>query len=132
MDDNVDKWVEQFIQLRDARKALKDVFEKKDAELKGLMDERAGRLQAFLDNSGLEKASTKAGTVYTTTAYSASLSDPNAFMEFVIAHNRFDLLDRRANKVAVKEYVQSTNELPPGCNLNAIKTVGVRRANTKE
>jgi hypothetical protein len=42
-------------------------------------------------------------------------------------HNKFELLDRRANATAVKAYVKDTNQLPPGCNLNAIQSIGVRR-----
>jgi len=48
-------------------------------------------------------------------------------MKFVVDNNKFELLDRRANATAVKDYVAANNVLPPGCNLSAICTVGVRR-----
>jgi len=129
---DVEKWVQQFIGLRDMRKALKEEYEKKDKELRVLMDDRAGRLQAFLDKSGVESAKTAQGTVYATTRYTASLADPQAFMDFVIQRERWDLLDRKANATAVRDYVQKESALPPGCNLSALTTVGVRRPGAKK
>jgi hypothetical protein len=70
---------------------------------------------------------TKGGTIYTSTRYTASLADPEAFMKFVIETRQFDLLDRKANSTAVKDYVGEHNVLPTGCNLTAMKTLGVRR-----
>jgi hypothetical protein len=48
-------------------------------------------------------------------------------MRYVIANQKFELLDRRANVTAVKEFVKENKEQPPGCNLSAVETVGVRR-----
>jgi hypothetical protein len=59
------------------------------------------------------------------------LADPEAFMKYVIDNQAFDMLDRKANVTAVKEYVQETGALPPGVNLSSIKTIGVRRASGK-
>jgi len=48
-------------------------------------------------------------------------------MDYVTTNKLFDLLDRRANTTAVKAFVKKNNQLPPGCNLSAVETVGVRR-----
>jgi hypothetical protein len=52
-------------------------------------------------------------------------------MAFVKTTNNYDLLDRKANVTAVKDYVSENGTLPPGVNLSSIKTVGVRRASGK-
>ena len=85
-------------------------------------------LQDFLETAGAQSVKTKEGTVYASTRYTASLADPQAFMDYVIKHTAFDLLDRKANATAVRDFVENHNALPPGVNLNAIRTVGVRRA----
>jgi len=124
---DVDKWVKQYIALRDQLKVLNDAHETKTAAYKELMADRAGKLQAFLDDSGVESAKTANGTVYSTTRYTASLRDANAFMDFVRKNELWDLLDKRANANAVRDYIADTKTEPPGVNLSALKTVGVRR-----
>jgi hypothetical protein len=52
-------------------------------------------------------------------------------MKYVIDNNLFDLLDRKANVTAVKDHVKEKGALPPGVNLSAIETVGVRRPSAK-
>jgi len=127
----VDKRVSQYIQVRDAIAKAK---EKHEAELKPLVDLQnllTGWLQEFMDTAGAENVKTSHGTCYQSTRYTASLADPEAFMAFVKSTSQYDLLDRKANVTAVKDYVAEHNTLPPGVNLSAIKTVGVRRATGK-
>lgn len=124
----VEKRVAQYIQIRDAIAKIK---EKHEAELKPLNDLQnalTGWLQDFMDQSGTESVRTKAGTCYASARYTASLPDPEIFMKFVRETNNFDLLDRKANSTAVRDYVKEHGTLPPGVNLSAIKTVGVRRS----
>lgn len=120
--------IAQYIQVR---AMIKEVEEKHEAELKPLRELQnllSGWLQQHLEKTGSDSVKTKAGTAYISTRYTASLADPDAFMKFVINEGMFELLDRRANATAVKDYVQEKGALPPGVNLNGIKTVGVRRA----
>jgi cell division GTPase FtsZ len=124
----VDKWAAQYVALRDVLKKFDEANEVKRKEFKGLMEELSGKMQHFLETSGVDSASTKGGTIYTSIRYTASLADPEAFMRFVIETRQFDLLDRKANSTAVKDYVGEHNVLPTGCNLTAMKTLGVRRS----
>jgi len=123
----VDVRVEQYIQVRDKLKELDEEYEKKKAPLVEAQNLLTGWLMGFLEKTGSDKVGTKHGTCYTSTRYTTSLADPDAFMKFVIENSAFDLLDRRANATAVREYVKEKNALPPGANLSAIRTLGVRR-----
>lgn len=68
------------------------------------------------------------GTVYRRAQTSASLADASAFMDFVIEHRMWDLLDRKANVTAVQDYMKEhEGELPPGVNFNKQFKAGVRR-----
>lgn len=123
--------VAQFIATRDAIKAAN---EKHEASIKPLVDLQnmlTGWLQRFMDTAGAQNIKTKHGTCYNTTRYTASLADPQAFMQFVRSTENFDLMDRKANVTAVRDYVEANGNLPPGVNLSAINTVGVRRASGK-
>lgn len=125
--EDMEKRTRQFIEVRDKIAEVKD---RQAAELKPLLEIQevlAGRIQAFMQANKLENLKTSAGTCYVSTRYSASLADPEAFMQYVIANSAFDLMDRRANVTAVKDFVSAHKQLPPGCNLSAIETLGVRR-----
>lgn len=126
---NVDAVVEVFIAVRDKLKAMDDAHEQARKEWVDKKEKLSGWLLNFLETNGLANAKTVHGTVHTTTRSSATLADADAFMQYVIAHSEFDLLDRRANATAVKEFVKEHDgNLPPGVNLTTMKTVGVKRA----
>lgn len=121
--------VQQYVQVRDALKALDDEYQKKREPLIEVQNLLTGWIMEFLNKTGSQSVKTVHGTCYQSTRYTASLADPDAFMKFVIANGKFDLLDRRANATAVKDYVaENAGQLPPGANLSAVKTLGVRRA----
>jgi len=117
----------QYVQLRDR---IKELQEKHETELKPLL-ETQNLLTAWfmnqLEQVGAQSVKTSKGTVYATTRYTASLADPKAFMDYVITNQKWELLDRKANSTACKDFVAEHGSQPPGVNLSAIRTVGVRR-----
>ena len=127
----IEQRIAEYIECRDAIKLAKDEFEKSIAPLVELQNILTGRLQRFLETAGATSIKSKFGTCYSSTKYTASLADPKAFMDYVISTNQFDLLDRKANVTAVKDHVTEKGALPPGVNLSAIETVGVRRPTAK-
>ena len=127
----LERRVEQYVAVRDAIKAMEDKHKEELAALIETQNLLTTWLQDFLATSGAQSIKTAQGTVYASTRYSASLADPQAFMDYVITNNAFDLMDRKANATAVRDFVETHKSLPPGVNLNAIRTVGVRRASGK-
>jgi hypothetical protein len=127
----VAKRVEQYVKVRDRIQAMNKAHEETIKPLVEVQNMLTGWMQNFLEQAGADNIKTEHGTCYATTRYTASLADPEAFMQFVKATNSFDLLDRKANVTAVKDYVAEKGGLPPGVNMSAIKTIGVRRASGK-
>lgn len=123
-----EKRVGQFVKVRDKIKEISDRHKVELEPLTSLQGELTAWLTERLETVGAESVRTKEGTAYSTTRYTASLADPQVFMDFVKANDLFDLLDRKANATAVRDYVEEHKALPPGVNLSAIRTVGVRRA----
>lgn len=128
MTEDINKRVAQFVQVRDAIKRIEERHKTELAPLKADLNILEGKLEAALSANNAESLKTVSGTCYASVRHTASLADPDAFMNYVITHQKFDLLDRRANATAVRDYVKETNELPPGVNLNSVRTIGVRRA----
>jgi hypothetical protein len=118
----------QYVKLRDLIKA-KDAEHKKVMEpYKETLEQLNSVLLAHLNGIGANSASTDNGTVYRTEKKSASLADAKAFMDFVVASGAWDLLDRKANVVAVEDYINTNLAPPPGVNFTSTFVVGVRRA----
>lgn len=132
MQATVDKRVGQYIEVRDKIKEIKERHEKELAPLLDVQNLLGGWLESFLTNSGSTGVKTVHGTCYKSTRYTASLADPEAFMSYVIKNGKYELLDRRANATAVRDHAKENDgNLPPGVNLSAISSVGVRRPGKK-
>lgn len=127
----VEQRVAEYIACRDAINTMKEKHEQELKPLVELQNMLTGWLQRFMDAAGAENIKTAHGTCYTSTRFTASLADPEAFMKHVLSTQSYDLLDRKANVTAVKDYVAEHGTLPPGVNLSSISTVGVRRASGK-
>jgi hypothetical protein len=126
-----EKRTKQYIEVRDK---IREISERHSEELKPFVEIQnalTAWLTENLDKVGAKSIKTTQGTVYQSTRYSAALSDPKAFMDHVIETQNWNLLDRKANSTAVRDYVEQNKFEPPGVRLSAIRTVGVRRASDK-
>jgi hypothetical protein len=120
--------VTQYITIRDKIRAMEEAHKEALKPLKELLDKLSGVLAKHMEDTKSEAIKTEGGTCYLTTRWSASLADADAFMRFVKENDKFDLMDRKANATAVRDYVEEHNTLPPGVNLSSIQQVGVRRS----
>lgn len=125
----VDKRVAQFVMIRDEIEAIE---ERHRQELKPYINAKerlTGELLAFLDNNRLKSAKTSEGSIRVSVRHTGVCTDPDRFMDFVFEHNLRELLDRRANGVACRDYAEAHDGvLPPGVKINSMRTIGVTRA----
>lgn len=119
--------VQQYIAVREKRRALKKAYQDEDAPLIEGENLLSGAILRLLSDAGIENARTIYGTCFKTTKTTTSLADPDAFMNFVVHHGMFELLDRKANATAVRAYAEEHKELPPGVTLNSFTTIGVHK-----
>lgn len=124
----VDDIVAAYVRLRDQKAELKA----QQAEVMKPYDEALAKLEAealqILSDTGVESMKTSAGTVYKSVATSATVQDKSAFMGYIKEHQAFDLLDVRANKTAVQDFVTENQDTPPGVVIRREMKVGFRRA----
>jgi hypothetical protein len=125
---DIRKRVAQYVELRDKIKKIENEHKEALEPYKAALDRLNEVLLQHLNDINSDSASTDIGTVYRTAKASASLADASAFMDFVIEHRMWDLLDRKANVTAVQDYIrENEGELPPGVNFNKRYVAGVRR-----
>lgn len=124
-----DELVDKYIKLRDLKAKLKAEFEEKIAPLEAAMEKVEAVLLGAFDQMGVESARTANGTAYISMKTSASVADRDAYFAWVLANpeERMIFVEARANKTAVEHYKDTNQELPPGVNWSATRTVNIRR-----
>lgn len=119
--------VAKYIELRDRKSLYKAEYEGKVAKVNEVMDKIEAKLLEVFTSTGMESVKTEAGTAYASTRTSASVADRDAFLDFVRAREEWSLLDVRASKLAVEQFIAANEDIPPGVNLRQERVVGVRR-----
>ena len=124
--------IRQYRFVRDEIKKLDEEHESFMKERRALLSWLGSDLLNMLNATGQDSAKTQAGTAYITTQVSATLRDAEEFRRFVIDGQRWDMLDWRANKTAVKDWVAEHQNEPPGVAYNPVRVVGVRAPTKKQ
>jgi hypothetical protein len=125
---DVSQRIEQYVKLRDTIKKLDDEHKKKMSPYRETLEKLNAVLLAHLHAINGDSVATEFGTVYKSEKKSASIADGTAFMDFVIANQAWDLLDRKANVIATEEFIKSVGTPPPGVNFSSTFVAGVRRS----
>lgn len=122
-----DTRVAQYVKLRDKIKEIKDGHKEQLKPYTETLERLNSVLLGQLITAGGESVGTTAGTVYKTARETASVADMSAFWTYVVSQGDFDMVDKKANPTAVKEYIKEHGVPPPGVNFTTTDIVGVRR-----
>ena len=125
---NINDLVGQYVTLRDRIKEADDNHKKKVKAAKEYLEALETQLLGKLNDVGGESVKTPSGTVYRTERKSASIADGDLFRGFVKDNELYDLVDWKANALAVADFIKDNQVPPPGVNFSVAYTVGVRRA----
>lgn len=123
-----DSAIDKYNQLRDRIKEVQKAADAEKAQLTETLVKLENWITEHADKDGLENIKTEHGTAYWSTQSRASVADPSAFFDFVLANKRWDLLDKRVSRSAAKLHVEETGEAPPGVNYHTLRVFNVRRA----
>lgn len=128
---SMEEAVDLYRQIRDYIKAKQDALAE---ELKPLAQKRDQLAEYMLQQAiaqGVQSFDTPAGVAYVTEKYSATVRDAQAFFDFLNDNGQWGLADIKANKAAVKQYLQEHNALPPGVHYSSFQTMGVQKPKNK-
>ncbi|MDR1275994.1 MAG: hypothetical protein LBL72_06410 [Candidatus Accumulibacter sp.] len=103
-----------YLQTKDQLAAITREYKARVAKYDAAMERLTDVLDRILKHSGAKSLKTGTGTVYKAKAYYCSVADKSAFLEWIKTNDAFDLLTLQANKLAVKEYREQEQDLPPG------------------
>lgn len=125
----------EFAQLLEDYAAIRTFIEDEEAKIKPLKDVRdkiQAALQAQMNTMGVTNAKSVDGhAVVLATTNSAKVADADAFFNWVFEQGDDSFLQKRVAADRVKQYVDETNELPPGVTMDSVITLRFTRSKTK-
>lgn len=124
---DADHYIGKLVALKDKIAALEDEHEKALEPYKKLKEKLEKRILGYLLEIKAQNISTPIGTASVLHRKSASLEDPQAFMNYVIANQAWDLIDRKPNTKAVEDFIKEHGVQPPGAKFSDSLALGLRR-----
>ena len=119
--------VAKYRQLRDKVGSIKDEHSAQLKPYNDMMDAMETAALAKMQAEGIDSIKTKDGTMYQSTLRSYKVADPEAFLQWCVANDRLDMLERRAAKGPVDEFAEETQTLPPGLEASSRTGVNFRK-----
>ena len=124
----IDSIIERYIKLRDKKAQMKAAFDASTADINNAMTRCEQVILEEINSQGVESVRTEFGTAFKSVTTSVTAADGEMFMQFCIANDRMDMMEKRPNKTAVEEYKAANDDLPPGINYRQAVSLNVRRA----
>ena len=117
-----------FIALRDRRAERKSAYNADDASDRERQDKIENEFLRRFNDQGTDSVSANnVGTAYMSTRPSATVGDWDKLLQHIIQNNAWELLEHRANKIAVEQFKAEHDDLPPGVNWSEMQVVNFRR-----
>lgn len=124
----LDSIIERYVKLRDKKAQMKAAFDASTSDINTAMTRCEQVILEEINAQGVESVRTEFGTAFKSVTTSVTAADGELFMQFCIANDRMDMLEKRPNKTAVEEYKAANDDLPPGINYRQAVSLNVRRA----
>jgi hypothetical protein len=150
----IDEVVESYVAIRDVKRTMEKEHEEALKPIQEKLDKIETYLLGRMQEDGVENYKTKSGTAYKSVKTSCQMADAAMYKEFVfepvvtaiksvldnaglpdmtealrqtIAQSAlWNLVDFRALKKGVEEYIEDYKQVPPGLNVAQTTTVNVR------
>ena len=123
-DPRLNELITYSLDLRDKIEGVREEL----AALEKMRTETGDAILGYLDAAGIESARTNSGTATAKFRNSASCrKDPDAFVDYVMKHGAYWLMERRANYEGCRDHLEEHGKLPPGVTLNSQRYASVRK-----
>jgi hypothetical protein len=126
-EEDLNKRTDQFIKLRDLKAVIEERHELELKPINEAMEGLKGIMATAMDALKVDSVKTPSGTVSFSTKVTATIADMNAFWNHCVVNADFAMIDKKANKTAIKDYVDKHGAAPPGVNYSTFRDIGVRR-----
>lgn len=121
-----DALMARYLELRTECKKIDERAKKEIGVRKREMASIEATMTEAAQTAGLESIPTRLGTAYWSTHYNCTIAAPADFWNFVQEQQAWHLIDKRANKTGVREFVDAHGQPPPGVNFSGYRVFNVR------
>jgi len=119
--------ISAYLQIRAKKRALEESHKEQLRPFNETLAKIELALGQLMDETGLDNLPGGGGTAYRTTRSTVTVSDWDAFVDWVRENDAWHVLEHRAAKKAVEEILAETNDLPPGVSIAREVAVQVRK-----
>jgi len=123
----VDKVIQTYMKLRSKKEAIEAEAKEKVADVKANMAKIEAWLKEKADADGVTSFKTDHGTAFLTTTDFANVADWDAVLDFIRKEEAFDMLEKRISKTAVRGYIDTNKEVPPGVTYGTKLDINIRK-----
>jgi predicted metal-dependent phosphotriesterase family hydrolase len=128
-DITVDKIVEVYIKIRDARDEARKEADKIEADFASQLEVLEQQMLDVCKSTGATSLKTPHGTVMQSVKKRYWTNDWEKFYAFMFEHNIPELLERRIHQTNIKQFLEENPDmLPLGLNVEAEQSITVRRS----
>jgi hypothetical protein len=126
---NIDKLVEVYIKIRDARDEIRRELEAKEADLEEQMEMISQQILDVCKQTGADSIKTAHGTAMRSVKSRFWTSDWEKFYDFIYQQNEFGLLEKRIHQTNMKQFLEENPDShPAGLNVERTYAITVRRS----
>lgn len=128
-DISVDKIVEVYIKIRDARDEARKQADEIDADYEGQLKILEAQMLDVCKVTGATSLKTPFGTVMRSVKSRYWTNDWEKFYDFLFEHNVPELLEKRIHQTNIKQFLEENPDLLPlGINVDSEHSITVRRS----
>ena len=125
----VDKLVEVYIKIRDARDEVRKELEAKEADFAEQLDLISQQILEVCKQTGADSIKTQFGTAMRSVKNKYWTNDWEKFYEFLFENAAPELLERRIHQTNMRQFLEENPELhPAGLNVDSTYAITVRRS----
>lgn len=126
---NIDKLVEVYIKIRDARDEVRREAEAKEADLNEQLEIISQQILEVCKQTGADSIKTAHGTAMRGVKSRFWTNDWESFYDFIYKQNEFGLLEKRIHQTNMKQFLEENPDLhPAGLNVERTYAITVRRS----
>ena len=125
---NIDKLVEVYIKIRDARDEVRRELEAKEADLNEQLEIISQQILEVCKQTGADSIKTQHGTAMRGVKSRFWTNDWEKFYDFIYKQNEFGLLEKRIHQTNMKQFLEENpDNIPPGLSSESEYAITVKK-----
>jgi len=124
---DADLVIEKYVKVRDKKDEIKKRHTKELEPYNHALEVLETKLLMALNTLNADSLKSEHGTAFKVVRSNVKIEDWETALGYLIDHNLEHMLERRLNKTAVHEFVESAGTNFPGTSINNTTVVQVRR-----